>query len=338
MGFYTIASHSGNGYYLGVNTAALLNGRTNVTIGVNSGSNKQKWLINSLGSSVQVHSLSNINYMLNANSSLNCDVYTKNNDVFVNFIKVSGNIYRLQLKSNTQKYLTVDSSSAGTQAKWADLNTANAGQLWQVRSTICDYIFGNAWLKMYTSASGYNGRTVSMPTVDSFTGSDNYTYKFTNKNYWYAQEPPYANSTINSYAYNQIKSVTGQAPVIKAGLAGEYLDNKGKYWIAVGPKVVNPNHGLNESPTAVEMYAKGTLDVVVKDQYGTTYYIPAVVGDTKNHTWRNGVIQTFKSYPNGTFESAGGNFNGQVCVEFIGNVNLSGLGSFSIDKIIFYTN
>ncbi len=335
MGFYTIRSHSGNGYYLNVNTTSLLNGRTNVIITTYNGGNKQKWLINSLGSGVKVHSLSNVNYMLNANSSSNCDVYTTNSDVYINFIKVSNNVYRLQLKSNTQKYLTVNSSSAGTQAKWAALNTSDNGQLWQVRSTTCDYIFGNAWLKMYTSASGYNGRTVSIPTVNDFTGSDGYSYKFTNKAYWFAQEPPY-NKTINSYAYDQIKSVTGQAPVIKAGLANEYLDGDGKYWIAVGPNVVNPNHKKNATITPAEMYAKGSLDVVVKDEYGTAYYIPAVVGDAKNHTWDNGVIQTFRSYPSGTFESAKGNFNGQVCAEFIGNVSLSGLGSFSIDKILFY--
>ena len=61
MGFYTIRSHSGNGYYLNVNTTSLLNGRTNVIITTYNGGNKQKWLINSLGSGVKVHSLSNVN-------------------------------------------------------------------------------------------------------------------------------------------------------------------------------------------------------------------------------------------------------------------------------------
>ena len=68
------------------------------------------------------------------------------------------------------------------------------------------------------------------------------------------------------------------------------------------------------------------------------FYIPAVVGDTKNHTWSNGIIQTFKKYPNGSFESAGADFNGKVCAEFIGNLGgkMSGLGAFSIEEIIFY--
>lgn len=54
----------------------------------------------------------------------------------------------------------------------------------------------------------------------------------------------------------------------------------------------------------------------------------------------NGVIQTYKAYPDGKFASAGRNFNGTVCAEFIGDLDgkLTGLGSYSVEKIIFYAD
>lgn len=87
-------------------------------------------------------------------------------------------------------------------------------------------------------------------------------------------------------------------------------------------------------------YALGKLDVVVKSSNGTLYYIPGVIGDIKAHTWNNGVIQTYKAYPDGKFASAGRNFNGTVCAEFIGDLDgkLTGLGSYSVEKIIFYAD
>ena len=74
-------------------------------------------------------------------------------------------------------------------------------------------IMGTSRLKMYTSPTGTDGRTVSMPTVDSFKGTDGYTYKFTDKNYWYSYENPYGTKRINPYAITQIKAVTGSDPL-----------------------------------------------------------------------------------------------------------------------------
>jgi len=338
MGFYTITSHSGNGLRLNVATSGALNGRTNVNISNTAETNNQRWLINSIGTNVNVRSTRNILYMLNASSTSNCDVYTYNTDTQINFISLGNSIYRIQLGSNTQKYLTVDAQTNGTTAKWATLNSSNPGQKWKVTSTTCSHIMVNTWLTLKTEPTGSNGRTVTIPSVSAYTGTDGYSYSFTDKKYWYAWENPYGTNKINPYAISQITAVTGSAPTIIAGTEGEYKDLNGNYWIAVGPKVVNPNHGSNQAISMEEMYAKGRLDIVVKDENNTLYYIPAVVGDTKEHTWSNGVIQTYKQYPNGTYSSAGGNFNGCVCAEFIGNLSgkMSGLGNFSIVKIIFY--
>lgn len=206
-----------------------------------------------------------------------------------------------------------------------------------------DYITAGVggWLKLYKQpTSTKSGRTVAIPSVASTTGPDGYTYSFTNKNYWYAYENPYGSERINHWAIACIKAKTGKNPVINVGPNGEYTDENGNYWMAVGPKVPYPAQSSGATVVAENMYGYGKLDVVVKDSSGTRYYIPGVIGDIKNHTWSNGVIQTFKAYPNGAFTSAGRNFNGTVCAEFIGNLKdkFTGLGNYSVEKIIFYAD
>lgn len=155
----------------------------------------------------------------------------------------------------------------------------------------------------------------------------------------YAYENPYKNK-LNKYAIDRIKEVTGANPIVNVGSNGEYTDENGNYWMAVGPKVPNPSQASNANISAEQVYALGKLDVVVKSSNGTLYYIPGVIGDIKAHTWNNGVIQTYKAYPDGKFASAGRNFNGTVCAEFIGDLDgkLTGLGSYSVEKIIFYAD
>lgn len=206
-----------------------------------------------------------------------------------------------------------------------------------------DYITAGVggWLKLYKKpTSSKAGRAIAIPSVASFTGNDNFTYKFENRNYWYAYENPYGSDRLNPYAISRIKAVTGASPVVNVGKNGEYTDEHGNYWMAVGPKVPYPAQGKNDNINPDNMYATGKLDIVVKDARGIRYYIPGIIGDIKAHTWSNGVIQTFRAYPYGHFESARGNFNGTVCAEFIGSLNkkLSGLGNYSVEKIIFYAN
>ena len=200
------------------------------------------------------------------------------------------------------------------------------------------YIMANNWLKLYTNPTvSTGGRTVNIPSVASYTGSDGVQYQFTNKNYWYAYEN-YSDSKISPTAVSYLTSI-GQTPMINVGSQGQYTNEDGRYWMAVGPKVVNPNHGSNQMPYPVDMFGKGVLDIVVKNSSGQKYYIPAVVGDVKGHTWDNGVIQTWKSYPNGAYTSAQSNYNGTVAAEFIGAFGSgwsSGLGQYEIDSIIFY--
>lgn len=195
------------------------------------------------------------------------------------------------------------------------------------------YILVNGWLRLYSSPTvSCGGRTVNIPTVASYTGSDGYRYQFTNKNYWWSFE---GLNDITSAAKKQLASL-GQSTVVNIGSHGELTDVNGRYWMAVGPNVVNPNHTGSQMPTPSEMYGKGILDVVVKNSAGTKYYIPAIAGDTKVHTWSNGIIQTWKSYTSGSFTSCGTNYNGVIPAEFMGSSSGSGLNSYSIDSIIFY--
>lgn len=76
MATYKIVSHGGNGLPLNVETTSTISGRTNVNIWKDTGSNDQKWSINSLGTSQQVRTLNNTTYMLNAyRTNWNCDVW-----------------------------------------------------------------------------------------------------------------------------------------------------------------------------------------------------------------------------------------------------------------------
>ena len=190
MANYKIVSHGGSGLPLNVYGSGTITSRRNVCIWTDTGSTDQQWAIASLGSNQQVKSLNNLNYMLNANTSTwNCDVYTSNADTYINFILVSTGVYRLQLASDTTKYLTAEGTTSGSNVKWAALNNTTSQQ-WKittVTTTTGDYITAGVggWLKLYKKpTSSKTGRTVTIPTVASYTGIDGYTYKFTNKSYW----------------------------------------------------------------------------------------------------------------------------------------------------------
>ena len=53
MATYKIVSHGGNGLPLNVETTSTISGRTNVNIWKDTGSNDQKWSINSLGRTIE---------------------------------------------------------------------------------------------------------------------------------------------------------------------------------------------------------------------------------------------------------------------------------------------
>lgn len=168
----------------------------------------------------------------------------------------------------------------------------------------------NGWLDLYTQPSIY-GRTVNMPSG-------------CNRNTWYAFEKL---NTINYYA----RLAIGNTNAVNVGSKGELYDNFGRYWVAVGPKVMNPNHSNSAVVTAEEMKYGSRIEVKLKHSSGAIYYLRAIVGDCKNHTYPNGIYQTGRSFPNGE-QYYPQNADGSV-IEFCGAILSSGLSQFTIQSI-----
>jgi len=135
MGTYTITSHAGTGLPLCVSAEGIVYARTNVSIGTVADNDvfNRRWAIEKLGAGQQALSLNNPKYMLNAQrSTWNCDIMTSNSDTYINFIYVSSEMYRLQLKSDTSRYLTATGTASGSNVTWETLNGTNA-QVWKVK-------------------------------------------------------------------------------------------------------------------------------------------------------------------------------------------------------------
>lgn len=140
--------------------------------------------------------------------------------------------------------------------------------------------------------------------------------------------------------YNTMLEGQGKEAIVNViNGANLYVDADGRYYVAVGPNVMNENHASNQAVTPSEMFYGTKLDIVVLDEKtNTTYYIPAVVADCKAHTYPDGVYQTNMTFPNGEVGS-GSNADGST-VEFIGYDIPSGTvnttNNYRIEGIIVY--
>jgi hypothetical protein len=175
----------------------------------------------------------------------------------------------------------------------------------------------NGWLHLYESPTvSSKGRIVEMP--DDFPRDD-----------WAAFE---GRSVINPWAEYMIEQSGSKAIVIIGG-KGEVTDDEGRYWVALGPNVMNPNHKPGEKVTLEEMKYGSKVDVALRDSSGNLYYVPTIVGDVKNHTYPNGIYQTGYAYPDGqeyVYSAL------KAPIEFIGAVLEEELGNYEIDSIIVY--
>ena len=173
----------------------------------------------------------------------------------------------------------------------------------------------NGWLQLYTMMTVAEvGRIVTIP-------SDANTSK------WAMRE---GLDTINPYA---LKEIEGTNEVF-VGEQGELTDKNGRYWVAVGPCVMNPNHKMSEKCSASEMKYGTCIDVIVKNDKGEQFVIPCIVGDCKAHTYPNGIYQTGDAFPNGE-DSHPQNNDGSI-IEFCGKASVKGFQQFSIVEIIVY--
>jgi len=175
----------------------------------------------------------------------------------------------------------------------------------------------NGWLKMYKKPKVYNiGRVVEIPSeVD--------------KSRWAMLE---GQEDINFWG-RKILEDKGLNVVAIIGSQGELTNEEGRYWVAVGPKVMNPNHKESDPVVTENMKYGKTLDVVVMDKNKNEYYIPCIVGDIKAHTYPNGIYQTGYGYPGE--EDYPMNNDGSI-IEFMGSASIAGLTEYEIVRIIVY--
>lgn len=135
MSTYRIQAYKGTGLFLNVYGTGTITGRRNVCIWTETTSNDQKWSIDSLGSNVLVRSMNNQNYALNAKTDTwNCDVMTVNADSYVNFkvVNIAEHLYRIQLASNTGRYLTADGTANNSNVSWSASNPGSDAQVWKI--------------------------------------------------------------------------------------------------------------------------------------------------------------------------------------------------------------
>jgi len=87
------------------------------------------------------------------------------------------------------------------------------------------------------------------------------------------------------------RNVTGKTPIKTSN--NLYVDASGRYWVDVGPNVMNPNYNGSRDINDNDMQYGTKIDIVVLDETtNTKYYIPAVIGDAKEHSAPDGLYQT----------------------------------------------
>ena len=190
-----------------------------------------------------------------------------------------------------------------------------------------EYVLISDWLKgFYNPTVGLQGRYVEIPAEGQHSS-------------WYAYE---GLSDIG----NNAKRIIGDSNYAKQIYAGTnrenidlyaLIDKDERYWVAVGPMVMDPNwiekHGSRRDVWAEDMNYGTKIDIVV-ERDNVLYYIPAVVGEAKAHTYPNGIYQTGVKFPGGS-DFHPNNVDGSS-VEFMGRGINGEMSKYEIRGIIVY--
>lgn len=194
--------------------------------------------------------------------------------------------------------------------------------------TIDEYVTVNTWLNLHNRPTvPTEGRIVEMSNVKGWNPYNWYAFEGNPKAYRYEGRP-----NINEWARTYIEGL-GKTVVADLGEKEELFDAEGRYWIAVGPNVMKPDHEPLTKISLEEMKYGAKVDVVLRHDDGTIYYLPAVIGDCKAHTYPNGILQTGINIETG--EGTPVNKPGEP-IEFIGAELPKGLIDFEIVHIIVY--
>ncbi len=209
--------------------------------------------------------------------------------IFSGFTLTNGDIGNSTLK--------VEVNTGGTAV---DAKTVTSAVQIQIESSEKPAITDD-WLRLYSNPTvPGTGRTVA-----KHINANNYD--------WGMGEEA---ADINTEARKQIVAAGGIVVTNKEN-NNLFSDTEGRYWVAVGPRVVEKTVNLNKELQASDFKYGTKLDIVVLDETtSTTYYIPAVLGDIKAHSWPDGLYQTGKYIPSGVLEVG---YDDGSSVEFIGS-------------------
>ena len=197
-------------------------------------------------------------------------------------------------------------------------SSADADKIYrEIRNKLRGVVFGNTdTLQLQKETSFNDGRHVQ--TISSKYDASK----------WWARENQ---KSINPTA----KKIIGESNEVNRSESGVLTDKDGRYWVAVGPNVMNPEHLGNEKCSAEEMNYGANIDVVLEDENGNEKYLYCTVGECKAHTYPDGIHQTGDKFPNAC-ESYPANADDSV-IEFCGAApqNLAG---YKIKEVIVYEN
>lgn len=170
------------------------------------------------------------------------------------------------------------------------------------------------WLRLYSS-----------PTV---SGTGRHVAKHPNANNYDWGMPEELKGLISDNLLPvNARKVTGKTPIKASN--NVYMDAEGRYWVAVGPNVMNPNYKDAFIVKDSDMQYGTKIDIHVVGQHdGIHYYIPAVIGDVKNHTYPDGLYQTGVEMVTHTVEAD--NADGST-IEFMGYEILNKSGVYNPD-------
>lgn len=157
---------------------------------------------------------------------------------------------------------------------------------------------------------------------------------------WCSYEAIYSEevSYINPYAHKQIKDRNEEVTAVR--LENNVIVNEdGRYWIAVGPNLINENYSKDGEVKADDFVYGTYIDIIVSDSAtGEVYYIPCVLGDVKNHTYPDGQFHTGIPYPNSSDKStakADYSYVEFICAEDPGKSIFQGLNLTFVGAIVY---
>jgi RHS repeat-associated protein len=186
------------------------------------------------------------------------------------------------------------------------------------------------WCELYSKKSYSGGRIVKIP-------SDN-----PDRNGWNSCEYPSQYQPINPYVSQKTKNAIEIKKKNSLRVTKTGKTKKGpRYAVAVGPVVLskkfsNKNIVANYKKIDFSKCYGKELDAEIK-KGRKKYYIRCVEGDTKAHTYPNGVYQTGVSYEDTSKKIPDLT---PAVIEFIGNVvgKNAELNKYKINKVIVYDN